>query len=394
MSLNLDLEGVVKDLSELKGLPQKMGQMLAIDSTQLFPEEMREKFKILQKDAVAIDFSLVQKLILKELGPEKFQKIEFLDQKPIGVGSISQVHRGKIAGREVVFKVQLPNLKETIQSDVLMLKAFSALYNVARPESKDIKNMIAEAESMLMYEIQFDREVQFLEKTAQILQGEGNYFTPQVFGEFSTKRLITLEYIEGTLLSDWIKKPHTHEEILWVSQTLVDLFVLEFFKFGVVQTDPNFANFIVTKDRRVALIDFGAGKEFNAKFRRDYFQLLKAGVFEDREMIIHWGEFFGLVSRQDTDEAINLFVDFVMKSMRYFSRKYNPMDFGEEAFTSELVKLGTQLWLKQKKSDPKSDLVFLHRKASGIFHLIKDLKVKMDLSDVFDRAEKAIDEIT
>jgi len=167
----------------------------------------------------------------------------------------------------------------------------------------------------------------------------------------------------------------------------LDLFIEEFLEWGKVQTDPNFANYLVNEKGHLVLLDFGAVKDFSPSFRKLYLSLLESAYYRDDEKILFYGEELGLVHRTDNAEAIELFLRFLKDTLSYFHPEQNPVNFKNEAITKKLLETGWQLFKVQKISSPHSDMVFLHRKLGGLFSLLKEMEIEIDLTLFWKKIE-------
>jgi predicted unusual protein kinase regulating ubiquinone biosynthesis (AarF/ABC1/UbiB family) len=382
-----DLEQVVEELASLKGMPQKLGQIISMDFSDYLPDEVKEKFVKLQSQSKAFDHLEILSIIKSGLSDDKFESICDFSTSPIGAGSIGQVHKAKINEQDVVFKVRYPEIEKTIKADLALMIPMAFSYEIFRPHSKDLSILMKEAKIMLLQEMNYKDEINFIKNFKAAFKNDSRFYLPEVIDEFCHENFICMEYIDGISLQQFIDSQSNPSEKRQVAESLIDLFIHEFFVLGMVQTDPNFANYIIKKNGQIALLDFGATKKFEKSFRDIYFELLKASFDENEHDIIFYGSKLGLVDRKDNKEAVDLFVSFMIDVMSYFKKENNPMDFSNEEITTRLFTKGFLLWQKQRISAPHSNLVFLHRKLGGLFSLLKKSQVKIDLSPMWGKIE-------
>lgn len=382
-------DSVLENLSELKGVPQKIGQMLSMDVTQYVPEEFKEKLKPLQGEGKELDSNAIKDILRKELGKEKFAAIENFELRALGAGSIGQVHKAQVSGKHVVFKVQYPEIKKSIETDIALLTPLSSVYEFIRPQAKDFSILLKETRSMLLSELDYELEKNHLHFFREKLQADKRYDVPAVIEEFSNERILCMEYHHGQPLSEMIKSTELTGELKKkTAAALLELFIDEFLVWGKVQTDPNFANYLIDNENKIILLDFGAVKSFDQSFRNLYMDLLVAGYHGDDEKILFYGEKLGLVSAADRKEAVALFISFMKDVLSYFHAEKNPMNFSDEEITQRLLVTGWKLFKEQRISNPHADLVFLHRKLGGLFSLLKEMKVEIDLHQFWRRIEE------
>lgn len=383
-----NIDSVMENLSELKGVPQKIGQMLSMDVTQYVPEEIKEKLKPLQGEGKELDSSAILAILKTELGEEKFKEIENFGIKALGSGSIGQVHKATVSGREVVFKVQYPDIQKSIETDMALLNPISSVYEFIRPRSKDFSILLKETRLMLLSELDYEREKNHLNYFRSQTMSDERFEVPAVIENFSNARVLCMDFHEGVPLTEFIKSPSSPALRGKIAASLLELFINEFLVWGKVQTDPNFANYLIDSDGKIILLDFGAVKTFDAGFRSLYVSLLEAGYRQEEEKILLYGEKLGLVNRTDREEAIRLFISFMKDVLSYFHEEKNPMNFSNEEITQRLLITGWKLFKEQRISSPHADLVFLHRKLGGLFSLLKEMKVEIDLHVFWKQIEE------
>lgn len=383
-----DVEQVVEELANLKGMPQKLGQIISMDFSDYLPDEIKEKFVKLQSQSNAFDHREIFSILAAGLDPDKLNTIHQFSPTPIGAGSIGQVHKAKINKRDIVFKVRYPDIEKTISADLALMLPIAFSYELFRPNSKDLTILMKEAKLMLLQEMNYRSEMNFIKNFKVVFENDTRFCVPEVIDEYCHDNFICMEFINGISLQEFIDTEEDKNKKRTVAESLLDLFILEFFQLGLVQTDPNFANYIIKDDGKIALLDFGATKKFEKSFRDIYFELLKASYDENRHDILFYGSKLGLVDRKDNTEAVDLFVSFMIDVMSFFKQDNNPMDFSNEEITTRLFTKGILLWKKQRISAPHSNLVFLHRKLGGLFSLLKKSKVAIDLSTKWKDIEK------
>lgn len=385
-----DLESVLENISELKGVPQKLGQLMSMDVTEYVSVELKEKLKPLQGDSKEMDSTTMFAIVESEMGAIKFRHFSELQTKSIGAGSIGQVHRAKLDGKEVVLKIQYPDIVKSIEADLSILTPMSSVYEFIRPKAKDFSILLEETKNMLTNELDYKLEKENLTFFNKKLKDDDRFIVPEVHDEYCSAKVICMDYIQGMTLNDFIKSSAPVEKKKQIAESLIDLFLTEFLIWGKVQTDPNFANYLITEDYKIVLLDFGAVKNFTGHFRTLYLSFLISSYKADEVAILDFGEQLGLVHSDDKKEAIILFCQFMKEILSYFHDENNPVDFKNEELTKSLLVTGWKLFKEQRISSPHSDMVFLHRKLGGLFSLLKEMKVEIDLSPVWREIIKTI----
>src|SRR4051794_6609977 len=229
----------------LKGAFMKAGQLLSIDASDLLPPEAIEILSKLQGQAEPIDFSIMLGVLERELGPERLVQLTTLNETAIASASIGQVYRAQAFGEPVAIKVQYPGISESIDADIDLLEKLGQGWLTVSRSKIDASGTFEELRSMLKLEADYNRERHYLERFRHLLSDDPRFDVPRSLPELSTQRVLTMSWAEGTPLSEWVKGAPPTEARDWLARTALDLYCLEFFRWGIVQTDPNFGNFLI-----------------------------------------------------------------------------------------------------------------------------------------------------
>jgi aarF domain-containing kinase len=189
-----------------------------------------------------------------------------------------------------------------------------------------------------------------------------------------------MEYCEGEKLSNWIQSQPDMADRDRLSKKMLDLFMVEFLEWKLVQTDPNFGNYLVqTNPLKVVLLDFGSSMRFSDEFIKDYLHTIILASEEKKSALISQAIDFHLLHQDESDETKDAFYQMMRVSMEPFLSASQPFDFSSidyERRTRDSVLLFTKLL---KFSPPPRKILFLHRKLGGLFNLLKRLEVKINL---------------
>ena len=189
-----------------------------------------------------------------------------------------------------------------------------------------------------------------------------------------------MSWENGVGIDSWMRSGPSLERRQKIAHALLDLFCREFFEWGLVQTDPNFANFLIGPDDALVLLDFGATLRYEDEFRVRYRNFLGAIASLDSAKIIAEGQAFGLISEKESDEAQRLFAELLMNSIEPFFASKQPFQFDDADYAKRSREIGTRFARELKFSPPPQRILFLHRKLGGIFNFVKKLDVKLDLT--------------
>jgi aarF domain-containing kinase len=374
---------IVKTMSELKGASMKLGQLLSMDMGEYLPPEVVKVLETLHQNSTYLPYDNIELILKKELG-EKFNHLSNISEAPLAAASIGQVHTATLDGKSVVIKVQYPDVADSIPSDLRLLKLLMKNLSFVQGKTTDLDPFFKELEEVLIRETDYVNECQMLTRYREVFT-DSVYIVPLVYPDYSTKKIITMEKIEGKSLNEWTSKSLLGERQTLAHQ-LISLYLEEFFKHGLVQTDPNPGNFLLTKNNQMALLDFGAVKEYDRTFIEDYRKVLIAAFEQDEKKILEESERLNFIDPRESAEVKGLYLE-MMNCLAAPFRQATPFDFSDKKFYDDSKRLSWTLTSKCKYSPPPKDLLFLHRKLAGVFILIRKLEVKLILKDYWYKIE-------
>ncbi len=375
---------IVKTMSELKGASMKLGQLMSMDMGEFLPPEVIKVLENLHQNSTFLPYDKIEAILKEELG-EKFSHLKDISETPLAAASIGQVHTATLDNKLVVIKVQYPGVAESIPSDLRLLKMLLKNLSFIQGKSTDLDPFFKEVEEVLTRETDYILETQMLGRYRQVFENSV-YVIPEVYPEYSTKKIITMQRIEGKSFNEWFEKSLLGERQN-LAHELMSLYLEEFFQHGLVQTDPNPGNFLLTKNNQMALLDFGAVKEYERSFIEDYRKVLIAAFNQDEAKIMEESVRLSFIDVRENDEVKGIYLS-MMECLAAPFRQEAPFNFADKKFYEDSKNLSWDLSRKCKYSPPPKDLLFLHRKLAGIFILIRKLEVKIVLKDYWHKIEK------
>ncbi len=377
---------MVESLGRLKGALMKAGQLLSIDASDLLPPEAVAVLAQLQGGAEPVDFESLRGVLVQELGPNWEQRFDTFDTRPAASASIGQVHRASVNGVPVAVKVQYPGVRDSIDSDLEVLRKLGNGWLAVARSKIDLTAMFEELRSILHREADYAHELVSQSRFAELVANDPHFIVPRSLPELSTTLLHTMTWEPGQPLGQWLQSPRSKEERRWLGQLLLELYCLEFFRWGLVQTDPNFGNFLVrTESRQLVLLDFGATLEFEPEFRERYVALLRVVASGDSQRISDEGVAFGLLDPREPREPRDLFAQFLQVAVEPFAPSRQPFAFRDAGYDERSQDIGRRFIRSLRFSPPPRRLMFLHRKLGGIFQLLKRLDLELDLRPYWER---------
>lgn len=271
-------------LTELGPTFVKLGQMLSTRPDLLPPVFICELEKLQDKVSALTEDQIISRLE-HELGPPD-QVFAYFDRQPLAAASIGQVHRARLkSGEEVIVKVQRPGLEVTMQNDLEIIRGLAELSERHSPEARRIGlvAMIDDYSRMLIQELDYEREARSTERARANFANDPRVVIPRVFWEYSTRYVLTEEYIDGVKLSDMEEIARRGWDRHKLSRLGTETFLSQIILHGFFQADPHPGNILVLDEDRIAFIDFG-----------------EVGTLTDNRLM-QLGELLLSVSRQDLD---------------------------------------------------------------------------------------------
>ncbi|CAD8167181.1 unnamed protein product [Paramecium pentaurelia] len=265
-----------------KGLYIKFGQILgSLDI--IIPEPYRATFEVMCTQNIETPFDDIERQIQLSTGKKIEELFQTFSKKPISSASIAQVHQAFLKdGREVAVKIQHPWLKEQIDGDVKLISLFT---DVAEFIFKGFKYkwLAEELQVNLPKELDFHGEINNAKRIKEILKPFPDIYIPKVYEEYCNDRIIVMEFIHGTPLSDILREKEKHDfNYPKIAHTISTAFAHQIFKHGFVHSDPHKGNIMVRKlngKQQVVLLDHGLYTTLTEKTRLSY-SLLWQGILE------------------------------------------------------------------------------------------------------------------
>ncbi len=369
---------VTDQLSNLRGAAMKLGQMISLDAGDMLPKELTDILARLRNQAYHMPPAQLQTVLASQWGKDWRRRFARFGASPIAAASIGQVHKAFTHdGRELAVKVQYPGVRESIDADVDNVATLLRLSGLL-PKAIDIAPLLAEAKRQLHEEADYVREGEQMTRFAALLADTPEFVVPVLDPEFSGDRVLAMSFVAGTSVESLADAPQ--EERDSVMLRLIALVLRELFEFGLMQTDPNFANFRYQRDTgKLVLLDFGAVRPVRPETANGYRALLMAGLDNDRDRArlaaVDAGFLNDLTATRHRD-SLDRMIDVVITEMN----KPGPFDFGDRAFVSVLRDEGLEIAEDREAWHiPPIDTLFVQRKISGTALLAARLKARVDV---------------
>ena len=377
-------------LSHLRGAAMKLGQMISMDAGDFLPEELTQVLARLRDNAHHMPPQQLQQVLAAQWGKDWRTRFQRFEPRPIAAASIGQVHRTTTHdGRQLAIKVQYPGVRESIDADVDNVAGLLRLSGLL-PREIDVAPLLAEAKRQLAEETDYGREGEQMTLFGQLLADDPSVVVPSLDKEFTTDCVLAMSFVEGEPIESLDGAPQATRDS--VMTRLIGLVLRELFEFGVMQTDPNFANYRYQPDTgRLVLLDFGAARSVAGDTVTGYRRLIQAGLDGDRtamrEAAVAAG-FLGSGAADRHQARVDAMIDIILGELN----RPGPFDFGDRGFVEVLRDNGTAIAMdKAAWHVPPADVLFVQRKISGTALLAARLEARVDIRTLARDALSAAD---
>jgi predicted unusual protein kinase regulating ubiquinone biosynthesis (AarF/ABC1/UbiB family) len=284
-------------LGGIKGPLMKVAQLLATIPDAL-PEEYVRELLQLQSNAPAMGWPFVRRRMMGELGADWQRRFASFEHEASRAASLGQVHRAvSLDGTMLACKLQYPDMSSAVEADLRQLKLAMGLYE-RYDRSVATADIHAEISDRLREELDYQREAAHMRLYRAILKDERGVAVPRPLGDLSSRRLLTMTWLDGGPILDIAKAPlAVRNEI---ALRMFRIWYVPFYYYGVIHGDPHLGNYTVAPDHTVNLLDFGCIRVFPASFVKGVIDLYHALQRNDTELAVEayrsWG--FGNLSHE------------------------------------------------------------------------------------------------
>jgi predicted unusual protein kinase regulating ubiquinone biosynthesis (AarF/ABC1/UbiB family) len=350
-----------------------------MDSGQLLPPQLGELLARLREDAHAMPLGQVAAVLKDAWGAgweNQFSRFSFT---PLAAASIGQVHEAVLKdGRRLAIKIQYPGIRESIDSDVDNVATLLRLSNLV-PEGMDLQPLLDEAKSQLHAEADYLREARALERFGAHLARDSRFEVPAVVDSLTTQQVLSMRFLDGSPIESLVDAPSSQRNA--AASALLELAIREVFDWGLVQTDPNFANYLFAAESgTIQLLDFGATRDYAETAQAGLGALLRACIEGSDVDIQAAAADVGYLQPADP-AAYRDSVVALLRSATEPARVQGDYDFARSDLAARMRDIVTEMRLRERFARvPPPEILFLHRKLGGLYLLLSRLRVRVPVA--------------
>jgi predicted unusual protein kinase regulating ubiquinone biosynthesis (AarF/ABC1/UbiB family) len=369
---------IYESLSELKGSALKVAQMLSMDKN-LLPQAYTDKFSQSQYNAPPLSGPLIVQTFKKYFGKTPDKIYDKFDVHSSNAASIGQVHQAWLDGKKLAVKIQYPGVGDSISSDLKLVKPFA--FRMLGMSEKELDIYMREVEERLLeetdYELEVRRSIEFSTACANL----DNVVFPKYYPELSSKRIITMDWLEGKHLREFLQTNPSQELKNKIGQALWDFYNFQQHELRAVHADPHPGNFMITGEDKLGVIDFGCIKEMPEDFYYPFFSLTSTGLMENKEETIKAFRQLEMIHKDDTPAQVEFYYTAYRQMISLFAKPYitDHFDFSETAFFEELYSFGEKVskMPEFKQARGVKHFIYVNRTNFGLYNILHELKAEV-----------------
>lgn len=383
--LNKDnAEDIYAALSELKGSALKAAQMLSMDQSML-PSAFTSKFSEAQYKAPALSGPLVVKTFTSFFGKTPLEVFDTFEMKATHAASMGQVHKATKDGKTLAIKIQYPGVADSVTSDLNMVRPVAK--RLFGWKESDIGQYFDEVKDRLIEETDYVLEKTRAEMIAEACKDIPNLLFPTYYQAYCSPRMLTMEWMEGKHLEDWLATNPSQATRNKAGQAIWDFYNYQVHNLKLMHADAHPGNFLFKDDGSVVILDFGCMKELPQAFYEAYFALLKPGVTDNPPVFKYLCYKMEALLGDETAEEEALFLSLYKGGIELLCRPFHTatFDFAEKTYFESLYAYGEKTASTAKETaalrkKPRGSRhgIYLNRTYFGIFNILHSIGAEIN----------------
>jgi predicted unusual protein kinase regulating ubiquinone biosynthesis (AarF/ABC1/UbiB family) len=384
-------EALAKALGGLKGPLMKVAQLVAT-IPDVVPPEYAAELQKLQSEAPPMGAAFVKRRMMAELGAGWRERFAEFDLKPAAAASLGQVHRAvSLDGAPLACKLQYPDMESAVEADISQLEILFSLHR-RMGAVIDTSEIAKEISARVREELDYRREAKHVALYRQMLAATPEVRVPAVVAELSTRRLLTMGWLEGDKILN--HKQASQRVRDRISTAMFRAWWRPFSHHGVIHGDPHLGNYTVFQDggepHGINLLDYGCIRIFPPSFVGGVVDLYRGLLEGEGARVVHayevWG-FKGLT--KELIDILNIWARFIYGPLledrtRRIAEGVSPAEYGRK----QAFQVHTALKARGPVTVPR-EFVFMDRAAIGLGGVFLHLDAELNFHRLFEQEIEA-----
>ena len=386
LGLNLGKQEMPADLKSalgnLKGPVMKVAQILATIPDAL-PDEYVEELRQLQSNAPSMGRLFVKRRMSAELGKDWQNSFNSFNQEAVAAASLGQVHKAEsLDGQTVACKLQYPDMNSAVEADLKQLRLAMSIYQ-RYDNAINASEIYKELSARIREELDYIREGRNMALYRLMLAKEETVHVPDLIETASTDRLLTMTWLDGVPILDFIKNNPELEMRNLVAKNMFRAWYVPFYLYGIIHGDPHLGNYSIRPNGDINLLDFGCIRVFPPTFVKGVIDLYIGLRDGDEELAVNayrtWG--FENLDR-DTIDVLNHWARFVYSPlMEDKVRRIQETNSG--VYGKEVVEKVHKELRRLNGVKPPREFVLMDRAAIGLGSVFLHLNAEVNWYTIF-----------
>lgn len=372
---------IYETLSELKGSALKVAQMLSMDKGAL-PSAFAKQFSNAQHKAPPLSGPLIVKTFQNSFGKSPKELFDEFDMQAVHAASIGQVHQAIQEGQRLAVKIQYPGVADSVISDLKIVRPIAR--RMFGWKDKDIEIYFQEVQDRLVEETDYVLELKRSQEISAACSSLDNLHFADYYPAFSSNRIITMSWMQGIHLDEFLATNPSQEARNRAGQALWDFYNFQVHQLKIMHADAHPGNFLFREDGQVCVLDFGCVKEFSERFYNSYFGLLDPIILQDDARFLAGAKAAQIIFDSDSEADVALYSSIFKEALSLVLQPFHQaeFDFGNETFFEDIYAYGDRMGrnpaLRQSKV-PRGDKdgLYMNRTYFGLYSILNQLKAKV-----------------
>jgi predicted unusual protein kinase regulating ubiquinone biosynthesis (AarF/ABC1/UbiB family) len=373
---------IYNSLSELKGSALKVAQMMSMDKN-LLPRAYQDKFTMAQYSAPPLSYPLVVKTFQKYFGKTPEAMFDTFTRSAVNAASIGQVHQATKGGKTLAVKIQYPGVADSVSSDLKLVRPFAL--RLLNMNERELDHYMEEVEERLVEETDYVLEVERSREISQACAHIPNLKFPTYYDELSSDRIITMDWIGGLHIREWMETNPSQAAKNKIGQALWDFYHHQVHNLKQVHADPHPGNFILQEGDILGIIDFGCVKVIPEDFYQGYFALIKKELVVNEQELNEIFYSLDFISDKDTEEEKSYFKGVFKEMISLLGKPFHVdrFDFADDSYFEQIFQLGDRIsndkmFRKSRQARGSRHGLYINRTYFGLYNLLNQLQAEVD----------------